>query len=399
MKSVIFLADGMADEPLAELNGKTPLEYADTPNMDWIAQNGAMGSFLTLPDGLPTSSDVANMSVLGFMPEENYPGRGPIEAISQKIDLKANDVAWRCNIVTVDSDGVMLDYSAGHIDNEISRQLIADLQEKFGSDKVTFYPGVSYRNLLVLHGDEFCKDVDYYKPDSSHGINEKDLPLTALNEKAQYTVDFLNKLCAEAAEFLTNHPLNQNREFPANRIWPWSPGYKPALPPFIEKYQGKKGAIISAVDVIKGIGIASNMTVIEVEGATGYIDTNYENKAAAALEALKEHDFVYIHVEGIDEVSHLGSLELKIKAIEDFDKRLVGKVLEQLKNQDVRIMILPDHPVPIKLRQHTTTPVPFAIAGSGIACDNLEAYNEKNANKGSLGLLKRDELMHLILGL
>ena len=399
MKSVIFLADGMADEPLAELNGKTPLEYADTPNMDWIAQNGAMGSFLTLPDGLPTSSDVANMSVLGFMPEENYPGRGPIEAISQKIDLKANDVAWRCNIVTVDSDGVMLDYSAGHIDNEISRQLIADLQEKFGSDKVTFYPGVSYRNLLVLHGDEFCKDVDYYKPDSSHGINEKDLPLTALNEKAQYTVDFLNKLCAEAAEFLTNHPLNQNREFPANRIWPWSPGYKPALPPFIEKYKGKKGAIISAVDVIKGIGIASNMTVIEVEGATGYIDTNYENKAAAALEALKEHDFVYIHVEGIDEVSHLGSLELKIKAIEDFDKRLVGKVLEQLKNQDVRIMILPDHPVPIKLRQHTTTPVPFAIAGSGIACDNLEAYNEKNANKGSLGLLKRDELMHLILGL
>jgi 2,3-bisphosphoglycerate-independent phosphoglycerate mutase len=293
----------------------------------------------------------------------------------------------------------MLDYSAGHIDNEISRQLIADLQEKFGSDKVTFYPGVSYRNLLVLHGDEFCKDVDYYKPDSSHGINEKDLPLTALNEKAQYTVDFLNKLCAEAAEFLTNHSLNQNREFPANRIWPWSPGYKPALPSFIEKYQGKKGAIISAVDVIKGIGIASNMTVIEVEGATGYIDTNYENKAAAALEALKEHDFVYIHVEGIDEVSHLGSLELKIKAIEDFDKRLVGKVLEQLKNQDVRIMILPDHPVPIKLRQHTTTPVPFAIAGSGIACDNLEAYNEKNANKGSLGLLKRDELMHLILGL
>ena len=347
MKSIIFLADGMADEPLAELGNKTPLEFAKTPNMDWIAKNGAMGSFLTLPDGLPTSSDVANMSVLGFMPEQNYPGRGPIEAISQKIELKSNDVAWRCNIVTVDPQGVMLDYSAGHIDNEISRQLIADLQAKFGSDKVSFYPGVSYRNLLVLHGDEFSKDVDYHKPDSSHGINEKDLPLTALAEKAQYTVDFLNKLCAEAADFLTNHPLNQNREFPANRIWPWSPGYKPALPPFVEKYQGKKGAIISAVDVIKGIGIASNMTVIEVDGATGYIDTNYENKAAAALKALTSHDFVYIHVEGIDEVSHLGDLELKIKAIEDFDKRLVGKVLSGIEGKEFRVIILPDHPVPI----------------------------------------------------
>ncbi len=399
MKSIIFLADGMADEPLAELNGKTPLEFANTPNMDSIAKNGAMGSFLTLPDGLPTSSDVANMSVLGFMPEYNYPGRGPIEAISQKIELKADDVAWRCNIVTVDPAGVMLDYSAGHIDNEISRQLIADLQAKFGSDKVTFYPGVSYRNLLVLHGEEFSKDVDYYKPDSSHGINEKDLPLTALNEKAQYTVDFLNKLCAEAAEFLTNHPLNQTREFPANRIWPWSPGYKPNLPPFVEKYQGKKGAIISAVDVIKGIGIASNMTVIEVEGATGYIDTNYENKAEAALAALKDHDFVYIHVEGIDEVSHLGNLELKIKAIEDFDKRLVGKVLDGVKGEAVRVMILPDHPVPIKLRQHTTTPVPFAIAGEGIACDATQTYAEKNAAAGALGFLKKDELMKLILGL
>lgn len=398
MKSIIFLADGMADEPLAELGGMTPLEYANTPNMDSIAQNGSMGSFLTLPDGLPTSSDVANMSVLGFMPEYNYPGRGPIEAISQKIDLQANDVAWRCNIVTVDADGVMLDYSAGHIDNEISRQLIADLQAKFGGDKVTFYPGVSYRNLLVLHGEEFSKDVDYYKPDSSHGINEKDLPLTALNEKAQYTVDFLNKLCAEAAEFLTNHPLNQNREFPANRIWPWSPGYKPALPPFVEKYNGKKGAIISAVDVIKGIGIASNMTVIEVEGATGYIDTNYENKAAAAIEALKSHDFVYIHVEGIDEVSHLGSLELKIKAIEDFDKRLVGKVLSAVDLSNARVMILPDHPVPIKLRQHTTTPVPFAICGCGIEVDSTPAYNEKNAASGAYGLLKKDELMKLVLG-
>lgn len=399
MKSVIFLADGMADEPLEELGGKTPLEYANTPNMDWIASHGASGTFLTLPENLPTSSDVANMSVLGFMPEDNYPGRGPIEAISQKIELKADDVAWRCNIVTVGEDGIMLDYSAGHIDNEISRKLIEDLQKEFGSEKVTFYTGVSYRNLLVLHGKEFSKNVDYYKPDSSHGINEKDLPLTALDVKAQYTVDFLNNLCKNAAKFLSNHPLNKNREFPANRIWPWSPGYKPNLPAFVDKYQGKTGAIISAVDVIKGIGIASQMEVIEVDGATGYIDTNYENKAYAALEALKNNDFVYIHVEGIDEVSHLGDLQLKLKAIEDFDSRLVKIVLNELKNQDVRMMILPDHPVPIKLRQHTTTPVPFAVCGPNIQPDGITAYTEANAVKGSLGLLKKDQLMKLVLGL
>ena len=395
MKSVLFLADGMADEPLDRLNGKTPLEYANTPAMDSIARMGASGLFRTLPDGLPTSSDVANMSVMGFLPEKNYPGRGPIEAVSQKIVLGPDDVAWRCNIITVGDDGKILDYSAGHIENEVSAQLIADLQKEFGSDKVTFYPGVSYRNLLVLHGKEFSKNVDYAKPDSSHGMDEYEIQLKPLSEDAEYTVEFLRELYEKARVFLENHPLNRGKASPANRIWPWSPGYKPDFPGFAEKY-GRKGAVISAVDVIKGIGICSDMTVIEVDGATGFIDTNYENKADAAVEALKDHDFVYLHVEGIDEVSHLGDLDLKIKAIEDFDSRLVARVMKKLEGQDVRFVILPDHPVPILKRLHTTAPVPFAMCGPGIIPDSIQSYSEKNAPAGSLGLLEKDELMYLL---
>ena len=395
MKSVLFLADGMADEPLDRLNGKTPLEYANTPAMDSIARMGASGLFRTLPDGLPTSSDVANMSVMGFLPEKNYPGRGPIEAVSQKIVLGPDDVAWRCNIITVGNDGKILDYSAGHIENEVSAQLIADLQKEFGSDKVTFYPGVSYRNLLVLHGKEFSKNVDYAKPDSSHGMDEYEIQLKPLSEDAEYTVEFLRELYEKARVFLENHPLNRGKASPANRIWPWSPGYKPDFPGFAEKY-GRNGAVISAVDVIKGIGICSDMTVIEVDGATGFIDTNYENKADAAVEALKDHDFVYLHVEGIDEVSHLGDLDLKIKAIEDFDSRLVARVMKKLEGQDVRFVILPDHPVPILKRLHTTDPVPFAMCGPGIIPDSIQSYSEKNAPAGSFGLLEKDELMYLL---
>ncbi len=395
MKSILFLADGMADEPLAELNGKTPLEYANTPAMDSIARKGASGFFRTLPDGLPTSSDVANMSVMGMLPEKNYPGRGPIEAVSQKIELGPDDVAWRCNIITCSDEGEILDYSAGHIDNEVSSQIIADLQKEFGSDKVTFYPGVSYRNLLVLHGKEFSKNVDYAKPDSSHGMNEKDIQLKPLSKDAEYTVEFLLDLYEKARVFLEKHPLNQGKASPANRIWPWSPGYKPAFPLFADKY-GRKGAVISAVDVIKGIGICSKMQVIEVEGATGFIDTNYENKADAAVEALKDNDFVYVHVEGIDEVSHLGDLKLKLQAIEEFDARLVSRVMKKLEGQDVRFMILPDHPVPVLKRLHTTDPVPFAVCGPGIEADEVEVYSESAAVDGRIGLLERDDLMYLL---
>ncbi len=392
-KAIIFLADGMADENLEELNGKTPLEAVETPAMDSIAARGASGTFLTLPDGLPTSSDVANMSVLGFQPELNYPGRGPIECVSQGIELKDDDVAWRCNLVTVSPDRILTDYSAGHIDNAVSTRIWELLQKEFGSDKVTFVPGVSYRNLLVLHGAEFSHKIDYFKPDSSQGIPVAELGLTALEPAAQYTVDFLNELCAKAHEFLKTCPVKSE----ATDIWPWSAGHRPQIVPFGELYKGRTGAIISAVDVVKGIGKCTGMEVIDVPGATGFIDTNYAGKVAAALEAIKRHDLVYLHVEAIDECSHMGDLKLKMQAIADFDAKVVAPVLAALAGQDIRFAVLPDHPVPIKERKHTTTPVPVAVCGPGIVPDSIQSFSENLAPSGALGFMKATQLVDLLL--
>jgi 2,3-bisphosphoglycerate-independent phosphoglycerate mutase len=399
-KAVIFLADGMADERLPELNNQTPLEAVNTPFMDAIAAKGACGSFLTLPEGYPTSSDAANMSVLGYSLERYYPGRGPLEAVSQDIELKDNDIAWRCNLVTV-KDGILEDYSAGHIENERSSVIFQDLQKEFGNEKVSFHPGVSYRNLLVLHGDEFSSDIDYYKPDSSQGEPVSELPLTPLNnsETAKYTVQFLCELQQRVAEFLEAHPLNRGCENPANRIWPWSPGKRPAFPPFSEKYAGKTAAVISAVDVIFGIAKCASMDVIKVPGATGFVDTNYQGKAQAAIKALENHDFVYLHVEAIDECSHMGDLELKMKAIADFDEKIIAPVMRALEGQEVTFAVLPDHPVPIKLRKHTRTPVPVAICGPHIVPDELSCFSEITAPEGGLGFMKEDELIRKILNI
>lgn len=398
-KAIIFLADGMADDPIAELGNKTPLEYARTPAMDRIAREGASGTFLTLPDGLPTSSDVANMSVLGYFPERNYPGRGPIEATAQGIELGEDDIAWRCNLVYVSDDGYLRDYSAGHISPEDAAILMNDLQKEFGSDKVTFYSGVSYRNLLVLHGKEFSAAIDYFKPDSSQDLPLAELRLSAIEPEAQKTVDFLIDLEERAAKFLAAHPVNRGKTSPANRIWPWSPGHRPALPDFSTTYASRKGAIISAVDVIRGLGKCSNMKVIEVPGATGFIDTNYAGKAQAAIEAIEEYDFVYLHLEAIDECSHLGDLKLKLQAIEEFDSLVVAPVLAALEGKSIRFAVLPDHPVPIKLRSHTTTPVPVAMMGPGIEPDNIDAFTESLAPTGSLGFMTGDQLMRRLLGL
>ena len=402
-KAVIFLPDGMADLPLEELGGKTPLEFASTPGMDSIAARGASGTFLTLPPDLPTSSDVANMSVLGFRPEENYPGRGPIECASQGIELGPDDVAFRCNLVYASEDGVLRDYSAGHIDEVRSRKLMESLQQEFGSDEVTFYPGVSYRNLLVLHGKKFSAAVDYFKPDSS-----ADMPLDELKSspadnspEAAFTVKFLHDLEERCARFLAAHELNRGQSSPANRLWPWSPGKKPAIPPFSGLYSGRKGAIISAVDVIKGLGRCTEMTVIEVPGATGFVDTNYQGKLEAALKAVEEYDLVYLHVEAVDECSHLGDLKLKLQAIEDFDAKIVAPLLKALENRkDINFAVLPDHPVPVKLRKHTTEPVPLAICGPAVPLpDTVQCYSEREALKGSLGALNTDMLVKKILGL
>ena len=399
-KAVVFLADGMADEPIAELNGKTPLQAVPTPWMDTIAKRGASGTFLSLPEGFPTSSDAANMSVLGYSLAQFYPGRGPIEAVAQGIELAPDDIAWRCNLVNV-RDGILKDYSSGHIENEVSAQLMAALQKRFGSEDITFYPGVSYRNLLILHGKKFSANIDYHKPDSSQDEPVSQLGLMALDDspEAAYTVQFLTELQNASFDFLAAHPLNQGRAVPANMIWPWSPGRKPHFVSFSEKYAGKKGAVISAVDVIIGIAQCAGMDVIRVPGATGFIDTNYEGKAQAAIEALKDHDLVYLHLEAIDECSHLGDLNLKKQAIAEFENRIVAPVMKAFEGKGVTFAVLPDHPVPLHLRKHTRTPVPVAICGDHIRPDAVQAYSEADAPKGSLGFMNGEQFMRKVMNL
>lgn len=399
-KAVVFLGDGMADLPIDSLGGKTPLEAVDTPYMDRIAREGASGTFLSLPDGFPTSSDVANMSVLGYAPALYYPGRGPIEAVSQGIRLAEDDVAFRCNLTTV-GNGEMEDYSAGHVSKEHAERLIADLQKEFGSDKLTFHPGVSYRNLLILHGGEFSPRVSYAKPDSSHGMKLDELWWKPLDDspEAVRTARFLRDLFERTKAFLEKHPLVVSGETKANSIWPWSPGRTPSFPAFSERYAGRKGAVITAVDVISGIAKCAKMDVIPVPGATGYIDTNYEGKAQAAIRAIEDHDFVYVHLEAIDETGHEGRLDLKLQAIADFESRIVKPVFEALRPRGCTFAVLPDHPVPLALRRHTRTPVPVAVCGPAIAPDSVARYSEKDAPNGALGHMTGDSLIRLILGL
>lgn len=403
MKYVIFLGDGMADEPVESLGGRTPLMAANTPNLDHMARGGhaRFGTFLTLPAGFPTSSDVANISVLGYDLHDAYQGRGPLEAASLGIVLAPDQIAMRCNLVTASDDGRIMDYSGGQIRTDEAAQLMAALQDAFGTDTVQFRAGVSYRNLLLLRGSEYSADFAYEKPDDHPGDPYADLLPKARGPESETTVALLRRFMLESIPLLNAHPVNRARiargEAPANMAWFWSAGKKPVMAPFAERY-GKTGAIISAVGVIKGIGILTGMEVVEVEGATGYIDTNYEGKARAAADALKRHDFVYLHVEAIDEVSHAGDINLKLKAIEDFDQRLIGTFLKEFGDRDeLACAVLPDHPVPVEMRKHTRTPVPVMFVNPRLPGDpgNL-LYNELDAPKGSLGLLDGDGVMRTL---
>jgi len=398
---VVFLGDGMADEPLEELNGKTPIEAVHTPAMDKITASGLSGTLLTLPKAFPTSSDVANMSVLGYDLKKYYFGRGPLEAAAQGISLASDEIAFRCNIVNIQNE-ILIDYSSGHIDNKLSKIIINDLKKEFDSEKIKFHTGVSYRNLLVLKGDEFSPEIVYKKPDSSQGLAiAKLLPkaIDSNNKKAVYTAQFISELMYKTYDFLKDHHLTKELKNPPNMVWPWSPGKKTDMPSF-ENLYGYKAGVITAVDVIAGLAKSTNMDIIPVEGATGFIDTNYENKAQAAIKAIKEDDykFLYLHVEAVDECSHMGDLKLKMQAIKDFDSRIVGPVMEGLKGQDVTFAVLPDHPVPVKLRKHTRTPVPFSVCGKHINKDNINSYSEIQALNGAAGQLQGNEFMKLILG-
>jgi 2,3-bisphosphoglycerate-independent phosphoglycerate mutase len=371
MKYIVVLGDGMADEPLAELGGKTPLEYARTPNMDRMAREGACGMLRTIPDGYEAGSDIANMTVLGYAPEKYYTGRGPLEAVSMGIDLTPDDVAYRCNLVTVENN-IMVDFSSGHISSAEGKELFASLQPKIPD--VMVQAGVSYRNLLVVHGGNGAASTP------PHDIVGQDI--TRHLPKGR-DAELLLQCMEKSRSVFDNHPVNSARiaagKCPATLIWPWSGGRKPAFPLFREKY-GKTGGIISAVDLLNGIARCAGMEVIRVPGATGYLDTDYMAKARYAIDAIQHLDFLYLHIEAPDEAGHLGSIEEKVKAIEKVDE-VVGTILDEF---DGVLAVLPDHPTPIRVRTHTRDPVPYVVRGKGK--DGLSGFSEKAARSGSLGM-------------
>ena len=385
MKYVVVLYDGMADYPVPQFDGKTPMMLAKKPNFDSLAKKGTVGLVKTVPDGMKPGSDVANMSVMGFDPSIYYTGRSPLEAASIGVDLKATDVTLRCNVVTLSdeenyADKTMVDYCADDISTEEAEKIIATVQEHFGNDIYKFYSGVSYRHCLVW--DNGTTDLGNMTPphDISGRVVGEYLSTSPNAEK-------LVAMMKESYELLKDHPVNKKRiaegKAPANSIWLWGEGSKPALSNFEETY-GVKGSVVSAVDLLKGIGICAGMSTPEVEGATGYIDTNFEGKAQAAISEFERgQDLVYVHVEAPDECGHRAELENKVLSIELIDKKILSPVYEYLRSSgdDFKIMVLPDHPTPIRLRTHTITPVPFMIFSSIEDCVGVDRFDEDNCEK------------------
>lgn len=411
MKHIIILGDGMADWPVKSLGNKTLLQVAHTPYMDKLARMGRTGRLVTVANGFHPGSEVANMSVMGYNLPKVYEGRGPLEAASIGVDLKPGEMAMRCNIICIEGD-LLKNHSAGHITTPEADILVKYLQEKLGNERVHFYTGVQYRHLLVIKGGD--KRIDCTPPHDvplkpyrplmvkpMSGTEHITQPEGGAELTPQQTADLINDLIARSQKLLENHPLNLKRKAegkdPANSIWPWSPGYRPQMEPLAVRYpQIRKGSVISAVDLINGIGYYAGLRRLTVEGATGLYDTNYENKAAAALEALKTDDFVYLHVEASDEAGHEGDVDLKIRTIENLDSRAIGPIYEAVKDWDepVAIAVLPDHPTPCKLRTHTAEPVPFLIWYQGIEPDEVQTFDEMAACNGAYGLMKEDEFMN-----
>ncbi len=380
MKYILILGDGMADEPLAELGGRTPLEYADIPNMDRIAREGRCGMLRTVPDEFEPGSDIANLSILGYDPHTSYTGRGPLEAASMGVNLREGEMAYRCNLVTV-RDGMMEDFNAGHISSAEGAELLRDLDAALGDIRV--YPGVGYRNLMVVPGARGAATTPPHDI-VSRAVGEY-LPR---GDDAGILLDCMER----SREVFADHPVNRRRlqegKTPATVVWPWSGGRKPSLAPFREKYD-LSGAVISAVDLLNGIARLAGMEVIRVPGATGFLDTDYEAKARYAVDALDRLDFVYMHVEAPDEAGHMGSVEEKVRAIERLDEA-IGIILDR---PETTVAVLPDHPTPIRYKTHTREPVPFAILGKGR--DDVAAFSERDAAGGSFGLVQAPDFLSL----
>lgn len=399
MKYVLVIGDGMADYPVPELGNLTPLQAAHKPNMDAIAAKGRSGLLRTVPDGLTPGSDTAILSVLGYDPQRVCAGRGPLEAAARGIALKDDDVAFRCNLIT-EEDGLLVDYAAGHISSSEASKLIDALKaalEKQG--KLEFFSGLDYRHFLVLRSFQYSHLIECTPPHDAIGAEIAGILPKAKSKEAVQAANLLRETIQRSKSILEAHPVNRARQEAGKRmgnmIWLWGGGTKPVMVSFKEKY-GLSAAVISAVDLVKGIGIYAGMKVINVPGATGLADTNYEGKADAALKALDEADFVFVHVEAPDEAGHVSDYELKVKTIEDLDKRLLGRIMRGLKEPCV-IAVLPDHPTPIRVGTHTRDPVPFAIQSPCMEADGVQKFDEASAGNGSFGLVEKESVVSLLV--
>ena len=409
MKHIIILGDGMADHPVDRLGGKTLLQYARPEYMNRLAREGRCGRLITVPEGFPPGSEVANTAILGYDLNKVYEGRGPLEAASIGYEMQADDMAIRCNIITLEN-GRIITHNGGNLETEDARVLIdylnetlaRPINEREGCERVKFICGIQYRHLLVIKGGN--KHIVCAPPHDHPNEEWRPLLVKAKTPDAQETADLINELILKSQELLARHPYNINKvergERPANSVWPWSGGYRPSMQTLMEQYpQIKSGAVISAVDLIQGIGKYAGLRIIKVPGATGLANTNYEGKAQAAIDALEKDDFVFVHVEATDEAGHDGDVELKLRAIDYLDQRLIKPIYEAVEKMDepVSIAILPDHPTPVELRIHVNEPVPFIIWHRGIEPDDVQYYDEESCVRGSYGLLKLDEFMHTFI--
>ena len=406
MKHIIILGDGMADHAVEKLGNKTLLQYAETPYMNMLAKNGCTGRLNTIPDGFLPGSEVANTAILGYDLNKVYEGRGPLEAASIGYIMQPEDMAIRCNIIELEN-GLIKNHHGGHLTTEEGDMLIKYLDDKLGNDKIKFITGIQYRHLLIIkggnkhitcapphdHPNEEWKKI-LVKPEENY------IETDSSRMSPQETADLINELILKSHKLLSEHPFNKERLEKANSIWPWSGGYRPSMKTLMQLFPDiKSGSVISAVDLIRGIGHYAGLDVIKVKGATGLADTNYEGKAQAAIDALKKQDFVFLHVEASDEAGHDGDLDLKLKTIENLDSRIVKPVYEEVKdwNEPVCIAVLPDHPTPVEIRTHVKEPVPFIIWYKGIEPDDVSTYDEVSCVSGSYGLLKLNEFMETFM--
>jgi len=404
MKHIIILGDGMADHPVDRLGGKTLLQHADKPMMDQLARMGRTGRLITVPEGFPPGSEVANTAILGYDLNKVYEGRGPLEAASIGYEMADDDFAIRCNIITL-QDGKIITHNGGNLKTDDARQLIDYLNEHLSNDRVKFICGIQYRHLLIIKGGNkhiVCNPPHDHPNEEWRQLMVK--PEEGYEKEAQETADLINELIIKSQELLQRHPYNLEKaargERQANSIWPWSGGYRPSMQKLMDQYpQIKTGAVISAVDLIQGIGHYAGLHIIKVPGATGLADTNYEGKAQAAIDALQTNDFVFVHVEATDEAGHDGDLDLKLRAISYLDQRLIKPIYEatQQMAEPVSIAVLPDHPTPVELRIHVNEPVPFLIYYPGIQPDDVQHYDEVACAGGGYGLLRLEQFMQTFM--